>query len=150
MEDILRRGAAAYGLSLTAESVEAFRAYSAFLREKNAVMNLTAITDEEDVVRLHFLDSLALVTAADLKDKSVIDIGSGAGFPGLPLKLAAPSLRLTLLDAQQKRVGFLQELCDLLKLGDVRCVHARAEEAALNPPFRGTLLILRFPGPWRG
>lgn len=136
MEDILRQGALAYGLSLTGEAVEAFRVYSTILHEKNAVMNLTTITDDEDVARLHFLDSLALATTADFKEKTVIDIGSGAGFPGLPLKLAEPSLHLTLLDAQQKRVGFLQELSDALRLGDVRCIHARAEEAALEPPFR--------------
>ena len=98
--------------------------------KKNKVMNLTAITDPEDVASLHFLDSAALLTLADLKDKTVVDVGTGAGFPGMPLKILEPSIRMTLLDSLGKRITFLQEVCDELGLQNVQCVHARAEEFA--------------------
>ena len=95
-------------------------------------MNLTAITEPADIAALHFLDSAALLTLADWKGKTVADIGTGAGFPGLPLRIVDPSIRLTLLDAQNKRVEFLKEVCGELGLADVECVHARAEEFAAD------------------
>lgn len=128
MEAILREGLTA--LSLPTEGIPALIRYGLLLSEKNQVMNLTAITDPEDVARLHFLDSAALLTLADFQGKSVVDVGTGAGFPGLPLRILEPSLRLTLLDAQQKRVRFLQEVCEDLGLEDVTCLHGRAEEFA--------------------
>src|SRR5699024_7700699 len=100
------------------------------LLEKNQVMNLTAITEPEAVATLHLLDSLAVWQAADLAGKSLIDVGTGAGFPGLPLRLAHPEIRLTLLDSLNKRVEFLREVCSQLGLEDVKCVHGRAEEFA--------------------
>lgn len=136
MRNILIRGAQEYGISLTAQVIEEFCRYYAFLEEKNRVMNLTAISGEKDVAELHFLDSMALLTIESFNGKSVIDIGSGAGFPGVPLKIIEGSMTLTLLDAQQKRVAFMQELCDVLKIPNARCVHARAEETALLPDFR--------------
>ncbi|WP_073076582.1 16S rRNA (guanine(527)-N(7))-methyltransferase RsmG [Sporobacter termitidis] len=132
MRNILIQGAQQYGLTLSEEDAAAFYRYYEFLEEKNRVMNLTAISGEKDVAELHFLDSLALLTLDSFAGKSVIDIGSGAGFPGLPMKLAQRSIKLTLLDAQQKRVAFLDELCALLELPDVACLHVRAEEAALT------------------
>ena len=128
MEQLLHDGLTALGLPT--EQIPALRAYAAMLAEKNKVMNLTAITDPAEVARLHFLDSAALLTLADFHGKSVIDVGTGAGFPGLPLRIIDPSIRLTLLDAQKKRIGFLREVCDALGLTDVACVHARAEEFA--------------------
>ena len=122
-------GAESLGLALSESALQSFETYARLLTEKNRVMNLTAITEEEEVARLHFLDSLALLPLAEFKNASVIDVGSGAGFPGLPLKLAEPSISLTLLDAQRKRVDFLRELCGELGT-DAACVHARAEEAA--------------------
>jgi 16S rRNA (guanine527-N7)-methyltransferase len=98
--------------------------------EKNKVMNLTAITEPADVATLHFLDSVAMLALADLKDKKVADIGTGAGFPGMPLRIVEPSIRLTLLDSLNKRIDFLKEVCDDLGLTDVECVHGRAEEFA--------------------
>lgn len=128
MEAVLRRGLAA--LSLPTEGVPALLRYWELLAEKNRVMNLTAITDPVDAARLHFLDSAALLPLADLRGKTVVDVGTGAGFPGLPLKILEPSIRLTLLDAQRKRVDFLREVCADLGLRDVECVHARAEDFA--------------------
>ncbi len=130
MEVLLRRGLGDLGLPETA--APAMARYGALLLETNQVMNLTAITDPADVAALHFLDSAALLTLTDFKEKSVADVGTGAGFPGLPLKIAEPSIRLTLLDAQGKRVRFLETVCAELGLADVECVHGRAEEFAAD------------------
>ena len=128
METILQEGLSA--LSLPTQGIPALIRYAELLAEKNQVMNLTAITDPAEVARLHFLDSAALLTLADFQGKRVVDVGTGAGFPGLPLKILEPSLHLTLLDAQRKRVDFLQEVCESLGLENVTCVHGRAEEFA--------------------
>ena len=128
MIPILRRGLAELGLPDT--GAETLARYGALLAEKNQVMNLTAITDPADMAALHFLDSAALLSLADLRGKSLADVGTGAGFPGLPLRIVESSIRLTLLDAQNKRVEFLREVCADLGLSDVDCVHARAEEFA--------------------
>ena len=110
--------------------IPALERFADLLLEKNQVMNLTAITEPETVATLHLLDSLAVWQAADLAGKSLIDVGTGAGFPGLPLRLAHPEIRLTLLDSLNKRVEFLREVCSQLGLEDVKCVHGRAEEFA--------------------
>ena len=106
--------------------------FSRLLLEKNQVMNLTAIADPREVATLHLLDSLALTAYEDLSGKEVIDVGTGAGFPGMPLAIAVPSVRMTLLDSLGKRVDFLREVCDALQLQGVTCVHARAEEFAAD------------------
>jgi len=131
LRDVLCSGAAEWGLALAPEALERFELYYACLEEGNRVMDLTAVMGEEETARRHFLDSLSLLCFQDLRNARVIDVGSGAGFPGLPLLLAEESISLTLLDAQQKRVDFLAALCDKLGLA-VNCVHARAEEAALE------------------
>ncbi len=128
MEAILREGLAARGRP--ANAVPDLLRYAGLLSEKNKVMNLTAITDPAEVARLHFLDSAALLTLMDFRGKTVVDVGTGAGFPGLPLRLIESSIQLTLLDAQRKRVDFLREACQNLCLEDVECVHGRAEEFA--------------------
>lgn len=128
MEQLLCRGLETLGLPT--DGVPALERYAALLDETNKVMNLTAITDPEEVATLHFLDSAALLTLADFRNKTVADVGTGAGFPGLPLRILEPSIRLTLLDALQKRITFLQGVCDDLGLDDVACVHGRAEEFA--------------------
>ena len=130
MEQILRDGLTTLGLPTG--GIPALIRYADLLVEKNKVMNLTAITEPADIAALHFLDSAALLTLADWKGKTVADIGTGAGFPGLPLRIVDPSIRLTLLDAQNKRVEFLKEVCGELGLADVECVHARAEEFAAD------------------
>lgn len=128
MERLLRDGLSALGLP--PDAAEAMARYGRMLLERNRVMNLTAITSEADVARLHFLDSCALAAFADFRGKSVVDVGTGAGFPGLPLRLVEPSMRLTLLDAQRKRVDFLRDVCAALELPDVTAIQGRAEEYA--------------------
>ena len=128
MEAHLRKGLAELGLG--DDATPSLLRFGGLLLEKNKVMNLTAITEPADVAALHFLDSAALLTLTDFKGKSVVDVGTGAGFPGMPLKILEPTIRMTLLDSLGKRITFLQEVCDNLKLTDVACVHARAEEFA--------------------
>ena len=130
MTEQLKEGLAQLGLTPPEGAVAQMAQYAGLLLEQNKVMNLTAITDPEDVASLHFLDSAALLTLADLKDKTVVDVGTGAGFPGMPLKILEPSIRMTLLDSLGKRITFLQEVCNELGLRNVQCVHARAEEFA--------------------
>ncbi len=129
LEQLLREGFQELGLPLDEAALRRYRVYAETLAEKNAVMNLTAIEGEENVARLHFLDCAALLTGFELSGRRVIDVGTGAGFPGLALKIACPDMALTLLDSLDKRVGFLRECCGKLGFEDVNCVHARAEEA---------------------
>ena len=132
MKQTLLAGLPALNLTLTQQQTEQFCLYGERLLEKNQVMNLTAIREPEKVATLHFLDCMAVLNAADLKGKSLVDVGCGAGFPGLPLKLAEPSIRLTLLDSLNKRVAWLRD--ELLpELGvEADCVSGRAEEFAAD------------------
>ena len=130
MEHLLHSGLTQMGLST--EGIPSLIRYADLLVEKNKVMNLTAITEPGDIATLHFLDSVAMLTLADLKGKKMADIGTGAGFPGMPLRIVEPSIRLTLLDSLNKRIDFLKEVCDDLGLSDVECIHGRAEEFAVG------------------
>lgn len=137
MESLIMSGLRSLNLPLPSPDVPAKLAlYGKLLLEKNQVMNLTAITDPSQVAILHFLDSAAVLGCADFKGKQVIDVGTGAGFPGLPLRILEPSIRLTLLDSLGKRVDWLREVADTLGAEDVECLHARAEEHALKPGYR--------------
>ena len=124
LEEILRQS-----LPLDETALRRFRRYYELLTQWNAVMNLTAISGEEDTARLHFLDCAALAELLDLSGKRVIDVGTGAGFPGMVLKILRPETELTLLDSLDKRVRFLSTVCGELGFADVQCLHARAEEA---------------------
>ena len=128
LEELLQSGFAALSLEAAPQTLARYRVYYEYLEEMNQVMNLTAISGEEDVARLHFLDCAALLTLADFNRKRVIDVGTGAGFPGLALKIACPAMELTLLDSLDKRINFLKNTCEKLGFDDVNCIHARAEE----------------------
>ena len=128
MRDILTAGLT--GLGLDPAAAPALERYAGALLEKNKVMNLTAITQPDQVATLHLLDCAALLPLSPLAGKTVIDVGTGAGLPGMVLALLTPDARFTLLDSLGKRIDFLQEVCDDMGLTHVTCVHARAEEFA--------------------
>lgn len=128
MSDILTAGLTA--LDLDPAAADKLERYAELLLEKNKVMNLTAITVPHDVATLHLLDCAALAAQLDLSGKRVIDVGTGAGFPGMVLAILTPDARFTLLDSLGKRVDFLKEVQTDLALKNVTCVHARAEEFA--------------------
>lgn len=138
MREQIARGLEELGLTPPPGAADALAEYGRLLLEKNQVMNLTAITEPDQVAALHFLDSAALLAmpGCAFKGKTLVDVGTGAGFPGLPLRLLEPSLKLTLLDSLGKRVAWLEEVCAALGAGDAACIHARAEEQALLPGFR--------------
>ena len=125
------------GISLQEAQAEQFMTYLSLLLEWNEKMNLTAITEPRDVVLKHFADCLSLVPWVEGKQgMRVIDVGTGAGFPGIPVKIACPAIKLTLLDSLQKRIGFLQEVGRELGLEGVEYVHSRAEDGGQNPLYR--------------
>ena len=131
-EDILSKGLENLNIVYPQDAISKLKRYSELLEEKNKVMNLTAISGEEDTVRLHFLDSAAFLTATDISGKTLIDVGTGAGFPGLVLKILRPDANIILLDSLDKRINFLKEVCEELDLKNVECIHARAEEIPKN------------------
>lgn len=134
---ILDQGCREMGISLNEEQKQQLTDFYEYLIEKNKVMNLTGITEFQEVLIKHFLDSLACVKAVDMQKVSrIMDIGTGAGFPGIPLKIAFPHLEACLLDSLKKRVNFLEETFELLKLKKIRAVHGRAEEYAKNREYR--------------
>lgn len=144
-ESLLREGLSGWGLA--ADAAPRLLEFSDRLLEKNRVMNLTAITDPVDVVTLHLLDCAVLLRMEDFRGKRVVDVGTGAGFPGMPLRLLEPDFDLTLLDSLGKRVAFLQEVCNAMALQRVTCVHARAEEFAAQERERFDLAVSRAVAP---
>ena len=135
--EILKEYLGKWNIKLSAAQEEQFERYYELLVRKNEVMNLTAITEKAEVEVKHFLDSLALTQAVPLTgEETVIDIGTGAGFPGIPLKILFPKMKIVLADALQKRVGFLNEVIDDLMLTDICAIHARAEELGHDGQYR--------------
>lgn len=131
MEKTLKEGLNALGLSLPQERQEKLCAFARAMVRQNEVMNLTAITEDTQVAKLHLLDSLTVLCCADLAGKTLIDVGCGAGFPGVPLAIACPEAKITLLDSLGKRVKWLEEILPQLGI-DAECVTARAEEAVAD------------------
>lgn len=121
------------------EQIEQFRSYYELLTEWNKKINLTAITGYEDVVRKHFIDSIMICSLLDLnKDIRIIDVGTGAGFPGIPIKILNPDCRIVLLDSLNKRVRFLETVVDELGLDNVECIHGRAEDVSREKNYRAS------------
>ena len=144
---ILQQGAQQFGINISDQQLSDFKIYSAELTIWNNITNLTAIRDEPDVQRKHFLDSISIVPIiTDLiscgKRVSVIDVGSGAGFPGLPLKILFPHINLSLLESNGKQVSFLNHICDKLGFDDVKIYNQRAEVLAHNESIRETFDLI--------
>lgn len=134
---LLVDGANELGIALTETQVEQFMKYKALLLEWNEKMNLTAITDDFEVITKHFLDCLTVVNALDMKNvKNMIDIGTGAGFPGMVIKIAFPHIHVSLVDALKKRLTFLGTVIDELGLTKIEVVHSRAEDLGKKADYR--------------
>lgn len=139
---LFEKGLEELNIDLDDTAKDRFIKFYEMLIEKNKVMNLTAITEFEDVIVKHFLDSLSIVKVVSSSkfdsNINIIDIGTGAGFPGIPLKIAFPNIKITLLDSLNKRIGFLREVCDALELDNVEFIHGRSEDYGRNSQYRET------------
>lgn len=152
MKEILKNGLVQMGLTPPPDALEKLERYAELLVEQNKVMNLTAITEPSQIATLHFLDSAAVLSWSGgkptaeggtwLAGKRLADVGTGAGFPGMVLKILEPSLKLTLVDSLGKRVKWLESVCAELGLTDVTCIHARAEELALEAGYRDSFDVV--------
>jgi len=136
MKNILKECSEKMNISLTEEQLNEYEKYKEMLVEWNEKMNLTAITDDEGVAIKHFADSVSVLHLIREKDASIIDVGTGAGFPGVPLKIANKDFKVTLLDSLNKRINFLEEVKKELSLDNLTCIHSRAEDGARNPQLR--------------
>ena len=135
--NLLKEKAYEIGIELDDQQIDQFNEFYEMMVEWNKVMNLTGIIEYDEVVEKHFIDSLSIAKVTDMSQvKRVIDVGTGAGFPGIPLKITFPHLKVTLLDSLNKRVRFLEEVCERLDLENVTCVHARAEDGGRNKDLR--------------
>lgn len=136
LKNLLKEGALAAKVDLSDIQLDKFEKFYEYLIEKNKVMNLTAITEEKEVVFKHFIDSIALVSKMNLKGRKIIDVGTGAGFPGIPLAIVVEDAEFLLMDSLNKRINFLNEVVELCGLKNVSTIHARAEELGRDSKYR--------------
>ena len=136
LEELLCESCRKIGVELNQAQLKQFMTYKDMLIEWNEKMNLTARTDDREIILKHFVDCLALCSGADMSGKKIIDVGTGAGFPGVPVKIACPDIDITLLDSLNKRITFLNELTKALGLEKTDCVHMRAEDGGNDKGLR--------------
>lgn len=142
LRDILIEGAKEFNVELDEFQVSQFMRYKDILEEWNQKFNLTAIKDEKEVIIKHFIDSLSIIPYIQGIESSLIDVGTGAGFPGIPIKIVCDKLKINLLDSLEKRVKFLDNVISVLNLKDIYTEHARAEDYGNNPNFRESFDIV--------
>lgn len=134
--DLLKKCLDEQNIDISGSQIDQFREYYELLISWNRKINLTSIVEKEDVIIKHFTDSLSMLCFIDISDKRLLDIGTGAGFPGIPLKILRPDCSVVLLDSLKKRIGFLDTVINELGLEDIETVHGRAEDIAYDPGFR--------------
>lgn len=137
LEEVLYDGIRAYGIELNDKQIKGFLIYKDLLKEWNEKINLTAITDDYEIIVKHFIDSVSILKCGIIKEgMTLIDVGTGAGFPGIPLKIVFPELEVVLLDSLNKRLNFLNEVIEQLELKKIRTIHGRAEDMSRKPEYR--------------
>ncbi len=134
--DLLKNALSEWNIDISEKQTKSFSLYYELLIEWNEKINLTTIVEKDDVIIKHFVDSLALLQYVDLSDKNMIDIGTGAGFPGIPIKIMKPECKIVLLDSLNKRISFLDHVISELGLTDIKTLHGRAEDVANDPGHR--------------
>lgn len=136
LRDLLKKGAKHYGIDISISQIEQFTLYMELLKEWNKKINLTAIEDDREIIIKHFIDSLSIFPYIKSVGKKMIDVGTGAGFPGIPLKIVNSEIDVTLLDSLEKRVKFLNEVIEKTDISNINTVHGRAEDFGVNPKHR--------------
>ncbi|MCX7885118.1 MAG: 16S rRNA (guanine(527)-N(7))-methyltransferase RsmG [Caloramator sp.] len=135
--ELMKKGCKIYGIDIEDEKIEKFIKYKEMLKQWNEKINLTAITEDEGIIKKHFLDSISIFSSGVIKENHyVIDIGTGAGFPGIPMKIMMPSLNVLLLDSLNKRINFLNEVIKELSLNNIKAIHGRAEDIVRESEYR--------------
>ncbi len=136
LSELLEKGALHYGKTLTSQQIEQFTKYMELLKDWNKKINLTAIEDDREIIIKHFSDSLSILPYVQDKEQKLIDVGTGAGFPGIPIKIANKNIEVTLLDSLEKRVKFLNEVINSVNISKIKAVHGRAEDMGISTIHR--------------
>ncbi len=134
-EEVMNKYLNKINIELSKEQISKFYEYMSMLIEWNKVVNLTAITEPKDIILKHFIDSLTVLNSID-KEAQIIDVGTGAGFPGIPIKIAYPDTKVVLMDSLNKRINFLNEIINKLELKDIKAIHGRAEDVGRQKEHR--------------
>lgn len=136
LAELLKQGALFYGVQLSDSTLQKFDLYMELLKEWNGKINLTSIEDDRDIIVKHFIDSFSILPYLKGDSIKLVDVGTGAGFPGIPVKIVRPDIKLTLVDSLEKRVKYLNAVISALNLENVICIHSRAEDVGVNPSYR--------------